>query len=288
MPKVAVALMTEARRSFHRALLKGGLLQIDSKGIPSNADRHSRTGVKIALGMIERLGKASTGARLTAQMSGAKFEDVVERFLRETFPYLRPLRPGQFEVARGGIRAAIENCDQYDHLSAVAQATKSNPDLAIALGQDYIIKPDVVVLRMPVSDKDINRSKTVVDNITARRTSIRLVNNEKPILHASISCKWTLRSDRAQNARSEALNLIRNRKGRLPHIAVVTAEPSPGRIGSIALGTGDIDCVYHIALHELIDAVKAPDLEDSREVLMAMVDGKRLRDISDLPLDLAV
>ncbi len=37
-------------------------------------------------------------------------------------------------------------------------------------------------------------------------------------------------SDRAQNTRSEALNLIRNRKGRLPHIVVVTEEPSPSRL----------------------------------------------------------
>ena len=35
--------------------------------------------------------------------------------------------------------------------------------------------------------------------------------------------------------------MVRNRKGRLPHIAVVTGEPTPGRIESIAPGSGDID-----------------------------------------------
>lgn len=34
-----------------------------------------------------------------------------------------------------------------------------------------------------------------------------------PYDHASISAKFTMRSDRAQNSRTEALNLIRNRKG---------------------------------------------------------------------------
>lgn len=48
-------------------------------------------------------------------------------------------------------------------------------------------------------------------------------------------------------------NLIRNRKGNLPHIVVVTGEPMPARIASLALGTGDIDCVYHFALYELVD-----------------------------------
>lgn len=69
---------------------------------------------------------------------------------------------------------------------------------------------------------------------------------------------------------------------------VITGEPLPSRIASIALGTGDIDCVYHFALHELMETVEALGIEDSMESLNTMVNGKRLRDISDLPLDLAV
>ena len=76
-----------------------------------------------------------------------------------------------------------------------------------------------------------------------------------------------MRSDRAQNSRTEALNLIRNRKGHLPHIVVVTAEPMPNRLASLALGTGDIDCVYHFALYELIRAVKEAGSEDAAETL---------------------
>jgi hypothetical protein len=91
-----------------------------------------------------------------------------------------------------------------------------------------------------------------------------------------------------QNARSEALNLIRNRKGKLPHVVVVTGEPLPSRLSSIALGTGDIDCVYHFALPELRAAVEDLGHGDSVEALNIMITGKRLKDISDLPLDLAV
>ena len=89
-------------------------------------------------------------------------------------------------------------------------------------------------------------------------TPLRQTNHQipTPILHASISCKLTLRSDRSQNARTEGLNLIRNRKGHTPHIVVVTAEPMPTRITSLALGTGDIDCVYHFGLNELMKAAK--------------------------------
>jgi hypothetical protein len=54
------------------------------------------------------------------------------------------------------------------------------------------------------------------------------------------------------------------------------------------LGTGDIDCVYHFALYELIAAVQEGGWEDATEMLRILVEGKRLRDISDLPLDLAI
>ena len=81
---------------------------------------------------------------------------------------------------------------------------------------------------------------------------------------------------------------MRNRKGRLPHVVVVTGEPMPSRIASIALGTGDIDCVYHFALHELVESVGVLELEDAKELLDTMIEGKRLRDIADLPLDLAI
>ena len=54
------------------------------------------------------------------------------------------------------------------------------------------------------------------------------------------------------------------------------------------LDSGDIDCVYHFALYELIRAVNATGSEDASETLKTLVQGKRLKDISDLPLDLAV
>jgi hypothetical protein len=97
-----------------------------------------------------------------------------------------------------------------------------------------------------------------------------------------------MRSDRAQNIRTEALNLIRNRKGNTPHIVAVTAEPLSTRIASLALGTGDLDCVYHFALPELRESVEEVGGEDQVEMLVGMINGRRLRDISDLPFDLGI
>ncbi len=98
-----------------------------------------------------------------------------------------------------------------------------------------------------------------------------------------------MRSDRAQNTRTEALNVIRNRKGGTPRILVVTMEPLPSRLASIAMGTGDIDCCYHAALEELLHGAREFDLSGSEaDILKMLVAGSRLRDISDLPFDLAI
>ncbi len=285
---VPSAVIPQARRTFHAALLKA-ILQTDAKGVPGNADKHSKQSVALSTGIIERLGFEQVGERLSGQQAGSKFEELCKDFLETVFPRLHHLRPGQWEISKGvGGRAAIAQYDQYEHLAALDAASKANRDLATALGADYLIKPDVVILRTPEEDESINAKGALVDNEQAVHTSLRKVNSLLPILHASVSCKWTLRSDRAQNARSEALNLVRNRKGRLPHIVVVTGEPTPNRIASIALGTGDIDCVYHFALPELVDTAESLDFSDASDMLQTMIDGKRLRDISDLPLDLVI
>ena len=165
---------------------------------------------------------------------------------------------------------------------------RANRELASIFGVDYIIKPDIIIARVPVSDDEINAEETLLDPAQAivKYSPLRKKEGSKPILHASISCKWTMRSDRSQNIRTEAMNLIRNRKGHTPHIVAVTAEPLPTRIASLALGTGDLDCVYHIALHELEIVVMSN--KDQHEMLRSLIDGKRLRDIIDLPFDLAI
>ena len=146
----------------------------------------------------------------------------------------------------------------------------------------------MVIFRDTEPDETINTGKIFVDDSVCKLADIRECNGGLPVLHASISAKWTMRSDRAQNSRTEALGLIRNRKGHLPHIVVVTGEPMPSRLASLAMGTGDIDCVYHFALYELQKAVRDVGAEDSIELLDMLVQGKRLKDISDLPLDLSV
>ena len=289
------ALITTERFQFHKKLFESNTLALTTAGVASNADTSSKASKAISGRIIEILVEeqghsANAVDKISGQTLGKLFETLTMEFLRDTFPRLQNLRPGTWTILQLGNNNKLKTSDfaQYEHLAYLSTMTSQNAQLAAALGNDYLVAPDVVIYRDTYEDDEINTNELVVNDDVCRMTDIRKSNGGKPILHASVSAKFTMRSDRAQNSRTEALNLIRNRKGHLPHIVVVTAEPMPNRIASLALGTGDIDCVYHFALYELIRAVKEVGSEDAVETLETLVQGKRLKDISDLPLDLTV
>jgi len=275
---------TDARSAFHDALFDR-LVRVNEAGYLNFADTSSGPSREIATRMVSLLGRTATPGKIAAQTAGVIFENLVSGFVRDCFGELAHLRPGRWTVERS---TEIRTFDQYAHIALIAEATKSNAALAAALGRDYVIRPDIVIYRAPEPDASINRAALLVDDASARLTSLRETSGALPTLHASVSCKYTIRADRSQNSRAEALNLIRGRRGKTPQIAAVTAEPTPARIASLALGTGDIDCVYHFALYELQTAIEELGYADAREMLGIMIEGKRLRDISDLPLDLAI
>jgi NgoMIV restriction enzyme len=290
----------QARRQFHATILDD-LLVFDtfkfekglSKGevVPcaSNADGGSESSRFVANHIASQLG-AKAAKKLAGQTAGNRFEQSVAEFIRTTFSMLGGIRPGNWEVLATGGRGGggISNYEQFEHMETLRLKSEADAILQASLGNDYTISPDIIVSRARYQDAEINQNISLVDGATATRASIRSAAGESRIMHASISCKWTMRSDRAQNSRSEALNLIRNRKGRVPHIVAVVGEPTPSRLSSIALGTGDLDCVYHFALYELQNAVEELGQSEAENLLAIMIEGKRLKDISDLPLDLAV
>ncbi len=276
-------MLEKIRAEYHRQLCEQ-VFHLDSNNVPNNADASSVISKAIARGIFERIKYPTRKNRPAGQTSGNLFEAVTAEFIQTAFQQLQHLRPGNWLFSIG---TRLEDFEQYEHLSELERALSANKELRATLG-DYLIKPDIVIGRLPIPDEQINHPKKLIAKGVADHTPLRKSNSSKAILHASISCKWTIRSDRSQNARTEALNLIRSRKGNTPHIAIVTAEPTPQRIASLALGTGDIDCVYHIALPELQSAVQEYKNEAVLEMLDILVSGKRLRDISDLPFDLAV
>ncbi len=240
------ALIAKARKDYHKSLLENGVLTVDTKGIPSNADSSSKLSIAIARGIANQL-MAETHDKAVGQTSGAKFEQLNMQFLMETFPNLQKLRPGKWHIVKLGNRNAIKTSSfaQYEHLDYLSKLTESDAKLAASMGNDYMVAPDVVIYRDTVTDEEINSPQIIVDDTVCKMADIRAQNGGLPILHASVSAKWTMRSDRAQNSRT-------------------------------------------FALYELIKAVEATGAEDSIEMLNVLIDGKRIKDISDLPLDLAI
>ena len=151
---------------------------------------------------------------------------------------------------------------QYAHLLRLQEIidADSSKILKTEIGGDYLVAPDVTV-------------------------GLSLTNGE--ILHASVSCKWTIRSDRVQNIRHEAIILTRHRRGRQPHIVAVTAEPLPTRIAAIARGTGEVDGVYHVALDALEGATAIHGSAEQQDTLSELVGQRRLFDLTSLRLVLA-
>lgn len=259
-------------------------LKGETKDIPSIADKGSSLSVNLARSICASIHGDFLGSRISAQTAGNKFEECTRQFLEGAFTQLDHLRPGRWQFKSS---ESIAGYAQYQHLDELDSLSEQHDELRVVLG-DYLIKADIVVARGPEIDEAIDSKAPLVSGSSwPRYTPLRKANSDLPILHASVSCKITLRSDRAQNVRTEGLNIVKNRKGHTPHIVLVTAEPMPSRIASAAMGTGEIDCVYHFALDELARAVEDSGDEGSADILKTMVGGNRLRDISDLPFDLA-
>ena len=250
-----MSLLSDARARFLSDLLLGVVTE-SKAGVASFADKGSDASKKISRAVIQSLGVTAKCEKQAGQVSGATFEKCVTDFIKSTFCKLGNLRPGSWR-------------DRYHQFRALRslRALKAKKTLMgdpalrdIAMADQYTIKPDIVVYRWPESDDVINATFSVVDQNVARHAPFRAENQPDElmgILHDCVSCKFTIRSDRVQNVRAEALSLMRHRRGHLPHIAVVTCEPLPSRLASIARGTGEVDCVYHAFLPELRAAVRS-------------------------------
>lgn len=221
--------------------------------VPNIADVDNRESLQLASAVLHGLHVPGPGGPVAPANPGSLLETHVMDDLAAALVQHTPNR--QWDVRRGSV---ITQFKQYEHLSAMDRAIAIDPNLRVALGRDYLIKPDVTVAIHAGDPTDT------------------------PFLHAAISCKWTIRSDRVQNIRHEFNQLIRHRRGRQPHLVTVTAEPLPTRIAAIARGTGEVDAVYHIAFEELAAAVAASQNVAQQEAWHEVVTQGRLLDYNAL------
>lgn len=89
-------------------------------------------------------------------------------------------------------------------------------------------------------------------DITCGATQVDL----PPVLQLGLSSKWSLRTDRAQDCVSQGSKLASQRRGPMPHYAVITMEPRPAMLKILADGSGSVDYVYHLDLPALRRAME--------------------------------
>lgn len=238
----------------------GGLLGYRARAgsvtsTPNIADSDNQPSIKIAREILSSLGipDGATGP----DDPGSAFENGILDWLTIELPVIAPNRPWGVHRHR-----QVTAFAQYAHLLRLQSIidTDETKTLKAEIGSDYMVAPDVTV-GLTVGDEEI--------------------------LHASVSCKWTIRSDRVQNIRHEAVILTRHRRGRQPHIVAVTAEPLPTRIAAIARGTGEVDGVYHAALFALQAGTALHGTSEQKDVLDELVSQHRLFDLTALPRVLA-
>jgi hypothetical protein len=189
---------------------------------------------------------------------GGPFEIAVRQDLETELNRLDPTRGWILDNGRN-----VSGFVQYHHLDVLDAAVKANVDLRTEFGRDYRISPDVTIGVPQRHGNDL-------------------------WLHAVVSCKWSMRSDRVQNVRPEGATLVRHRRGRAPHFVVVTAEPLAGRISAIAMTTGEVDAVYHVAFEETARALHANGTKYQIDTWDEMVAQNRLRDYNTLAETIAL
>jgi hypothetical protein len=180
------------------------------------------------------------------------------------------------ELERYSARAGLDEevLDKVvGHLSKIREqidlADQRRRELLNLMGEESLLKLDVTVSRnLPNS----------ADEATQRRHLV-----------AGFSLKWTLRTDRAQDCRSQGAKMAALRRGRMPHFAAVTMEPRPSMLAILGRGSGDVDCVYHLHLPALCDAIdeycsgtKHKATLEMRDTFRRLLDQRRVRDYDEL------
>lgn len=165
------ALIANARFHFHKKLFETNTLTLTTAGVASNADTSSRGSKAISRKIVDILVEeqnhaVSTVDKISGQTLGKQFETLTMEFLRETFPNLQNLRPGNWTILQLGNNNKLKTSDfaQYEHLAYLNTLTTQNAQLAAALGNDYLVAPDVVVYRNLYEDSEINAMQHIVDD----------------------------------------------------------------------------------------------------------------------------
>ncbi|MGW4645096.1 NgoMIV family type II restriction endonuclease [Kitasatospora sp. NPDC004289] len=275
-------------------------------GLPNTSDASQKLSVEIGEAFFERIGvpRWQQVGKVDKLWSAAMVQDLSAQ-LRFPAPHLTVQEerwPHEFE--------------QYAHLRALQDlAAEESPEVELSLDNlDRHLRSLDGTVGMSQANRLLGQLRAALDDAAARRKPLLDMLGDESLLRldiavhrsaggsqhaaeaashlvAGLSLKWTLRTDRLQDPRIQGSKMASLRRGRMPHFAAVTMEPRPYMLGRLGGGTGDLDCVYHLHLPGLIDAVEevygSPARRKQRDAFRRMVDQGRLRDYDELVAYLA-
>lgn len=195
----------------------------------------------------------------------------------EQFSHLSAARELQGDMARD-VTKAIDDVEKFSSKANLDMATREK------------LTQHLTKIRNEISSTESRRRELL--NILGEESLLKLdiaisremanpINSGFPLQHlvAGFSLKWTLRTDRAQDCRSQGAKMAALRRGRMPHFAAVTMEPRPSMLALLGRGSGDVDCVYHLHLPALSMAIDDYCSGTKHKARLAIRDNfRRLRD----------
>ncbi|MEC3979839.1 NgoMIV family type II restriction endonuclease [Amycolatopsis sp. H20-H5] len=267
----------------------------ESNGKPNMSDAHDTQSVRLGARFLDVIGVDRS--HLRPDQDGLTFE----RHIIERLQIARP----DLKITNSG---AASDFSQYQHL-------KVFPDFRASYDRstDSMTEMTELIVRLPdgadrrrlartaakLSD-GIDANLQLVDSLIGLMPEESLLkvdvvvgvpqpDGELPELAIALSAKWSLRTDRAQDCVSQGNKLVTQRRGRMPHFGVITAETRPSMLRILADGSGAVDWVYHLDLDSLAKAVdleaqtaRNPDTWSPKKTFDRLIGQKRLRDFDDL------
>jgi len=279
-------MIAKCRAAFHKRLADTDVVTIDEEGLASIAERSRRTS-RIAAHTIADSLNAHVGPKAPDEDVNSHFELAVGQFLSDVAPWSRGPQSASWRVeeTRTHRDASLHEANEADESHPVSIGSK---DWVYAILDTRSFPGSELLITCSFDERDsVGSNSTDTDLRPEGRSISRDINPSSRSVYAMVSCQLTACRDRSHAARRQAVSLARADKER-PHILLVTAEPSPSRITSLALGVGHPDVVYHIALPQLVRGVQASDSDEGLLMLDSLMTKGILRDISDLPVDLSL
>lgn len=264
-------------------------------GHPNASDKNDKGSIRIGEALFDVMGVPRT--QPGPGDAGKALEEAVKL-------HLRTLRPDLL-IERGQSALSFE---QYAHLSVFPTFRKEHrpaEGLLAKVVQAIGCVPDQktqakLKKSLDAALANLRRQDELVVELLAQMPEESLLKVDVtvgesrgqalvPLLQVALSSKWSLRTDRAQDCVSQGSKLVALRRGRMPHFAVVTMEPRPAMLKILGDGSGSVDCIYHVNLPALKEAMtdlqsqqRNPETWSPGRTFRRLLRQNRLRDYDDL------